>query len=410
MTKNNQSVGTKKGEGESKDESVKIDKGNFLERAILNFGTFVFLVLVFFLCRIGVTVSGLDQIPYVESYSLYVIFGVIAMWTLYFSAAVVPQNHVWVMELFGRYITTWKSGLKFPFPFFNFINSTEVYIGEQMMPLHMKDAEQRDFGYGDVEFVDISAPVEATLYFKIENPEKAVYNVENLFKALEDKMDSATRGFLGQYTIDGASKIKARTTLSRILDNEYIEPNPDTPPPPLTPKEEKERLKESQLYNEILNNWGVKITGIAISDIVLDDEQKRLRRLVLEASRKEESAKHEKGATITKAKGEKERLLLEGAGIATQVEKLCEMGLSPREASNYLTDRLKWQNVGEKGATVIETSGQGSSVGAGAGFGVGYNTSQEKRESGKKQKEEKGQEQQKQQEETEDIGGEKDEK
>jgi hypothetical protein len=94
------------------------------------------------------------------------------------------------------------------------------------------------------------------------------------------------------------------------------------------------------------------------------------------ASKKAEAAKYEKKATIIKASGKRSQLIQEGSGITNQIKLLGKQGMSADSAASYLTERLKWQNVGEKGATVIETSGKSSMVGFGAGFGTGFSAAQ----------------------------------
>lgn len=341
--------------------------------------TFIVIIgLLSFLLGLLVSVVfgiiGVD-VPYVKLGIVVVFLGSILARAIYVSWSQIPQAHVWLIELFGEYITEWGPGLKFPFPFFGFITINEVYTGEQLMELHMSDNTVKGFGYGDVVFKDMSAPVDATLYFKIVDSYQAVYNVGSLFRALQDKMDSATRSFLGQYTNDEANQIKARASLFDILVD-----RPNEPDEFYEGESFQEKLKrKSSLYKEILEQWGIEITGLAISNIVLDEDQKRLRRRILAASKDQEAAAYEQESARIRAEGERKKLLLEGQGISKQVEQLRKQDLSAEQASAYLAERVKWQNVGEKGATVIETVGERSTVGMGARFGMGQNATDQQR-------------------------------
>lgn len=317
-----------------------------------------------------------------------IIFGVIIVWSIYSSWSQVPERYIWLVELFEEYVAKWSSGLKFPFPFFGFISIKEIYVGEYVMSLFMQDNCPGEYGYGDVEFKDVSAPIKATLYFRIEDPYKAVYNVEgSLFRAIEDKIDSAIRSFWGKHTVERANELRGRATLPYILSGKEP-PGPDKQPQPLSEEEMKRELNASVLYNEIRNNWGVEITGLAISDIVLSTEQKEIRREVLRAQKEAEAADHYKEATIIKAKGEQKatiikangergKYVLEGRGVTKQIDQLKETGLSAQESSLYLAERLKWNTSSETRTTVIETSGERSTVASGVGFGVGYNAAQQ---------------------------------
>jgi hypothetical protein len=114
----------------------------------------------------------------------------------------------------------------------------------------------------------------------------------------------------------------------------------------------------------------------------LTEEQKRLRRQVLEASKEMEAAKYKRKTEKLLGKGERDRLIQEGVGINNQIARLRRVGLSPGEAATYLVNRIKWNNVGEKGATVIETGDGQSMAGMGAGFAAGqrsFNSSQGKK-------------------------------
>ncbi len=119
------------------------------------------------------------------------------------------------------------------------------------------------------------------------------------------------------------------------------------------------------MWAEIEKNWGVQINRVVISDIVLSDEQKDIRRTLLEAKKEAEVAKvkvetseFERRSAVIKAQGEKEILELAGQGIASQVENLHKQGVDPNHATSHLADRIKWEKVGDK-TVIIDSSGGG---------------------------------------------------
>jgi len=315
-------------------------------------------------------------LPEVQIYWIFLIaffsLAIIYINALMKSWSQVLQKHVWLVEVFGEYCITWTAGLHFIFPYFQFVSYVNVYIGERQKKLFMDEQYKSDVGGGDVEFEDASAPVEATIYYQIVNPKKAVYEIENLEAAIEEKMDSAVRSFMGSYTIDDANKIKARTNLINIMNNDYINPkdvkkeNKDDIK--IIDKEKiKEEMEEVALWKYMYENWGVMITGLAISDIVLSDEQKKARRQkLIEKSNAEASV-------FVKTKLENI-----GKGLASQVDNIVISGVDPNVATDYLAKIKQWENVGEKGATVIVESGAGSVAGLGAQFAAGKKTVNEK--------------------------------
>ena len=378
----------------------------FVKRSLTYQGMWVFFfaLLTLFSVLLSVLVFwGLKGI--FPSYSPLMATGFgIGFWILVFVITLrkawttVSQKWECLVELFEEHIDTRGAGLMLPFPLGGFVSLRFVYVGEQHMPLYMN--EQGQGGHGNVEFRDISAPVDATLYFKIVRSDKAVYNISGVYKALGEKMDSAVRSFLGQYTVDEVNIIKARTSLIHILTGEYVDPyhrgddykkaeEAEQGEGGYTKaeldeferiiyendlnKDEADLVRASRLYREVLDNWGIKIKGLAISDVVLSEELQEIRRRILEASKEKEAAEYKKETDIIRAQGKKRALTLEGVGISDQIRYLERRGLNPEQAASYLAKRLKWENVGQKGATVIETlSEEGGSLGTGARFGAGY--------------------------------------
>ena len=278
----------------------------------------------------------------------------------------VMQNYVWLLEVFGKKVKEWKAGLHIIFPYFGFASYANVYKGERQKKLFMDEQHKSDAGGGDVEFSDGSAPVEATVYFQVVDAFKATYNIANLESAIEEKMDSAVRSFLGLYSIDEANTIKARVSLVNIMNNDYIDPetvkttqqNGGTNNK--SGKEIKAELEEVQLWKYIQGTWGTEIKSIAISDIILEEKEKDARRKVLLAKKDEEASAHDK-----------EALKNRGKGYASQVKDITDTGVDPNKTVDYLAKRLQWENVGEKGATVVVDSGGSGVAGLGVQFAVG---------------------------------------
>lgn len=287
-------------------------------------------------------------------------------YTVYKAIITIEPNWVWLLEIFGSYAATLKSGLHLIYPHFGITYTRAVYLGEQMLRLFMDESES---GTGDVEFKDGSAPVNATVYYKIydeASAPNAVYNIENLKKGLQEKLDSCIRSFLGQYTIDETNILKARANLINILNGEYIDPENKKEREKgyyekekvKTRKNLEDKLREVSMWNDLLENWGVEITGIAISDIELPEKIKAARQQVLISAKDAKSSGYDKTALENR-----------GQGYAAQVKFLNAEGVDPTQSVAYLADRLKWENVGDK--TVIIDSGGGVS-GLGAQIGAGF--------------------------------------
>ncbi len=284
----------------------------------------------------------------------------------------VMQNYAWLLEIFGKNVKEWPAGLHIIFPYFGFASYANVYKGERQKKLFMDEQHKSDAGGGDVEFTDGSAPVEATVYFQVVNAAKATYDIANLESAIEEKMDSAVRSFLGLYSIDGANTIKARASLVNIMNNDYIDPvavktnQQDSGSNDESKKISEEALKKIPLWEYIHDIWGTKIKSIAISDIILEEKEKDARRKVLLAKKDEEASVHDRGALKNR-----------GEGYASQAQDITDTGVDPNKTVDYLAKRLQWENVGEKGATVVVDNSGGSVAGLGAQFAAGQKAATE---------------------------------
>jgi regulator of protease activity HflC (stomatin/prohibitin superfamily) len=278
----------------------------------------------------------------------------------------------WVIEFFGEYLTTWQSGLNFLFPYFGFMTvRAEVVMSQQMMKLFMDDSSPDTYGAGHIDFNDSSAPVEATAYFTIQDARHAVYGAADVMSALEESLDSAIRTYLGNFSLDEANTLKVQFDIARVLNGETV----IGPDGNLLSK--VSRLEDAPLYREARDVWGVIIKNIVISDIILDDVQKAIRQKLQEATKSIQVAEKEveraeferrkvvieanasKEAAIINAEGEKASLSAIGDGITEQIKKLVESGMSHDKAVQYLSDRLKWEKVGDK-TVIIDSSGSGA--------------------------------------------------
>lgn len=321
-----------------------------------------------FLIALGMVFFFIDLIagfvfswPISVTISLFIIIAIIIS-TAYNGWTQVPQNEEWVVQLFGEYLETWDGGLNILFPWFGFMNiPVGFFMGQQQIRLYMDETIKKGFGYGHVDFVDGSAPVESSVYFKITDSFKAAYNITNLITALEEKMDGAIRSYLGAYRIDEANVLKAHFSLGHILNGEKIEDAKSV---------QNIDHKDVNMWKSINDEWGVEILSIVISDIVLPEELKKIRNELLQARKNAEKAIEEKKAKITLAEADKNVLELLGEGLAKQVADLKKLGLNEKEAVQYLAERMKWEKVGDK--TVIIDNGAGVS-GLGAQFGAGIN-------------------------------------
>lgn len=115
---------------------------------------------------------------------------------------------------------------------------------------------------------NVTLKVNAVVYFKVSNPERAVVSVENYYHATAQISQTTLRSVMGQYELDEvlAQRDQINSRLQDILD-------------------------------ELTEPWGVKITNVELKGIDLPNEMQR-------AMARQAEAEREKRAKIISAEGE----------------------------------------------------------------------------------------------------------
>lgn len=116
---------------------------------------------------------------------------------------------------------------------------------------------------------NVSATVNAVIYYRIEDAKKAVIEVENFYYAVLQLAQTTMRNVIGGTSLDD-----------------------------LLAKRENVAQSIEQIVEKNANAWGVKVESVELKDIILPDEMKRVIGRQAEAER-------ERRAIIIRAEGEK---------------------------------------------------------------------------------------------------------
>jgi regulator of protease activity HflC (stomatin/prohibitin superfamily) len=157
----------------------------------------------------------------------------------------------------GKYSGMRGSGLQFLIPFVQQMKVVDLRI--QTIDIPKQEVLSKD---------NVSAFINAVVYFKIIKPEAAVFNVQDYAMAVYQHSQTTIRDVVGSRTLD--QLLTDRKTIADSIA-ESVE------------KDAKE--------------WGLDITGIKIQDIVLPDTMKR-------AMARQAQAEREKRASIIISEGE----------------------------------------------------------------------------------------------------------
>ena len=115
---------------------------------------------------------------------------------------------------------------------------------------------------------DVPVTVDAVGYFRVVNPEDAVVKVENFTKATFLVTQTTLRSVLGQHELD-------ELLIQRDRINQQLQ----------------------QVLDETTEPWGIKVTLVAVRDVILPDSMKR-------AMAKQAETERERRAKVINAEGE----------------------------------------------------------------------------------------------------------
>ena len=202
---------------------------------------------------------------------------------------VVRQAETMIIERLGKYHRTLDSGLNFVIPIIDTPQTVKwrymKNIGGEYLPYikNITRIELResvyDFPRQNVITSDnVTIEINALLYFQITNPEKSVYEIENLPDAIEKLTQTTLRNVIGGLTLD-------ETLVSRDRVNDQL------------------RL----ILDEASDKWGVKVNRVELQDIVPPKE-------IRESMEKQMKAERDKRASILTAEGDKQARILNAEG------------------------------------------------------------------------------------------------
>ncbi|MGL5081455.1 MAG: SPFH domain-containing protein [Microcoleaceae cyanobacterium] len=184
---------------------------------------------------------------------------------------IVNQGDEALVETLGKYNgRKLKPGLNFVIPFIDRLAYKQT-IREQVLDIPPQQCITRD---------NVSISVDAIVYWRIMDLEKACYKVANLVPAMENLVRTQIRSEMGQLELD--QTFTARTEVNELL------------------------LRELDIATD---PWGVKVTRVELRDICPA-------KAVMDAMELQMSAERKKRAAILNSEGERESAINSARGRA----------------------------------------------------------------------------------------------
>ena len=210
------------------------------------------------------------QNPMVNSF-LFVfvlIFAFIMLVALARSARIVSQFEKGLVLRLGRYRTTVDSGLTFLVPVLE--SMIKVDMRERVINVEPQKVITKD---------NVSVIVDAVIYYRISDPVKATFEVQNFGYAATTLAQTNLRNLIGDKSLD--ETLTARDTINANL---------------------------RAVLDEATNTWGVKVTRVEVQKIDPPAD-------ITEAMSRQMKAERDKRANILEAEGVKQSQILQSEGV-----------------------------------------------------------------------------------------------
>lgn len=178
-----------------------------------------------------------------------------------------------VIFFLGRFYKVKGPGLIILIPFIQ--KMVRVDLRVLVLDVPTQDVISRD---------NVSVKVNAVVYFRVVDPEKAIIRVENFFEATSQLSQTTLRSVLGQHELDDmlAERDKLNDNIQALLDQRT-------------------------------DNWGIKVANVEIKHVDLDES-------MIRAIAQQAEAERARRAKIINAEGEKQaaKTLAEAANMLAQ--------------------------------------------------------------------------------------------
>ncbi len=226
----------------------------------------------------------------------------VVIWLLSMSIKIVKEYERAVLFRLGRFVGVKGPGLFFIIPFIDRMVIVDLRLKTADVP------QQKALTKDNVE-----VSVDAVVYYRVEDPEKAVLKVEDY---------------------DAAVMLLAQTTLRDVIGQVELDD--------LLSRREEINKKLQEILDRLTDPWGIKVTAVTIKEVKLPEQ-------LLRAMAKQAEAERWRRAKIIEAEGERQ-----AAKILAEAAKMYEehpIAIRLRELQMLI------EVAKEKSLVVVETRG-----------------------------------------------------
>lgn len=209
------------------------------------------------------------------------IFAILIIVVIKYAIRFVPQNRAFIVERFGKYQSTKEAGLNFIVPIIDRV-AADRSLKEQAVDVPSQSAITKD---------NISLRVDGVLYFRVLDPYKATYGVEDYVFAVTQLAQTTMRSEIGKMELDKTFEERSQLNANIVTS-----------------------------INEASAPWGVQVMRYEIKDIIPPNS-------VMEAMEAQMKAERVKRAQILESEGDRQAAINVAEGqkrsvvLAAEAEK-----------------------------------------------------------------------------------------
>ena len=221
---------------------------------------------------------------------------------------IVRQSEVMMIERLGSFNRSMKSGLHFKLPVIEQIRKIN-WRDEELERIDMRERVLDIPAQTTITKDNVSLEIDAVVYMQITDPEKAVYEINDLPLAISQLTQTTLRSLIGEFDLDEtlASRDKINSSLKIVLD-------------------------------DVTNKCGFFLNRLELANVSPPQE-------VLEAMEKQMQAERERRAVVLSAEGDKESRIARSEG---ERQEMINQAAGEREALIQTAEGQKEAAISKK--------------------------------------------------------------
>ena len=208
-----------------------------------------------------------------------IILAVFVLILIFANIRIVPQATEFVIELLGKYKTTWSAGIHVKIPFIERI-AKRITLKEQVMDSPPQAVITKD---------NVTMQIDTVVFFRIYDAKLYAYGAVNPISALENLTATTLRNIVGELELDAT--LTSRDTING---------------------------KMTEILDDATDQWGLKVSRVELKNIIPPAEIQNAMEKQMKAERDRREtllqAEGHKAAAITRAEGDKQAMILEAEG------------------------------------------------------------------------------------------------